>query len=66
MPLGGEAWKTSRILLPPELHGRTFRHVLTGAEVLPTAAGGDEWIFAGQVFETVPVGILTTTRPTNS
>ena len=58
-PLGGDAWKTSRILLPPELHGRTFRHLLTGAEIVPAAAGGDEWLFAGQVFATIPVGILT-------
>ena len=61
VPLGGEAWKTTRIILPPELRGRTFQHHLTGAEILPTAAGGDEWIFAGQVFETIPVGILRTT-----
>ncbi len=27
---------------------------------VPTAAGGDEWMFAGQVFDRVPVGIVTT------
>ena len=59
VPLGGDAWKTSRIILPPELHGRAFQHRITGAEVLPVAAGGEEWIFAGQVFADVPVGILT-------
>jgi (1->4)-alpha-D-glucan 1-alpha-D-glucosylmutase len=59
LPLGGDTWKTSRILLPPELHGRTFRHLLTGTELVPTAASGDEWLFAGQVFESVPVAILT-------
>ena len=60
VPLGGDAWKTTRIILPAELRGRTFQHHLTGAEILPTAAVGDEWIFAGQVFETIPVGILRT------
>jgi len=59
LPLGGEAWKTSRIILPPELRGRAFRHQVTGAEILPTAAGDDEWIFAGQVFDTAPVAIVT-------
>ncbi len=59
LPLGGEAWKTSRIILPPELHGRTFHHHVTGAEILSTGASGDQWIFAGQVFDTVPAGILT-------
>ena len=59
LPLGGEAWKTSRIILPPELHGRAFEHRITGVEVLPTSAGGEEWIFAGQIFDAVPVGMLT-------
>ncbi len=45
-------------MLPPELAGRVFRHVFTGAEIQPTSAGEQSWIFAGQVFETVPVGIL--------
>ncbi len=63
VPLGGDAWKTSRIILPPELHGRVFRHRITGVDVLPAAAGGDEWIFAGQIFDTVPVGILTSAQP---
>ena len=61
-PLGGDAWKTSRIILPPELHGRMFEHRITGGDVVPTSAGGEEWIFAGQVFDTVPVGILTSAR----
>jgi (1->4)-alpha-D-glucan 1-alpha-D-glucosylmutase len=58
-PLGGAAWKTSRMLLPRELADRTFRHALTGAEVRPISTGAEAWIFAGQVFETVPVGLLT-------
>jgi hypothetical protein len=58
-PLGGDTWKTSRIVLPFELHGRTFHHRITGAEIRPAAAAGEEWIFAGQVFDTIPIGILT-------
>ena len=54
----GEAWKTSRLLLPPELAGRTFRHELSGAELRATSAADESWLFLGQVFETVPVGIL--------
>jgi (1->4)-alpha-D-glucan 1-alpha-D-glucosylmutase len=60
IPLSGEAWKTTRVILPPALHGRMFRHEITGADIVPTAAGGNEWMFAGQVFERVPVGIVTT------
>jgi (1->4)-alpha-D-glucan 1-alpha-D-glucosylmutase len=57
-PIGAECWKTSRIMLPPELANRPFRHVLTGAEIRPTVAGTDAWLFGGQVFETVPIGML--------
>lgn len=58
-PIGGDTWKTSRILLPDSLSTRTFRHALTGAEIHPTTASSRSWIFAGQAFETVPVAILT-------
>jgi hypothetical protein len=57
-PVGGDAWKTSRVFLPPELGGLTYRHEITGAEVQPTSAGDGAWLFAGQLFETVPVAVL--------
>ena len=57
-PIGGDKWKTSRLLLPAELAGRTFTHEITGAEIRPTATADQSWIFLGQVFEHVPVGIL--------
>jgi (1->4)-alpha-D-glucan 1-alpha-D-glucosylmutase len=56
-PLGGAGWKTSRVILPPALADRTFRHEITGAEIRPTSAGGQAWIFAGELFETVPVAL---------
>jgi (1->4)-alpha-D-glucan 1-alpha-D-glucosylmutase len=59
LPVGGDTWKTSRIILPIELHGRSFRHQITGVDIAPVAAGGEEWIFTGQVFDTIPIGILT-------
>jgi (1->4)-alpha-D-glucan 1-alpha-D-glucosylmutase len=62
LPVGGDAWKTSRILLPPELHGCRFHHELSGAEIEPSSAGGDEWIFAGQAFDPAPVAILSVKR----
>ncbi|HEV3486681.1 MAG TPA: malto-oligosyltrehalose synthase, partial [Vicinamibacterales bacterium] len=57
LPLGGDAWKTSRVLLPPELANRTFRHELTGVEIRPTVAESKAWLFVGQAFEHVPVAI---------
>jgi (1->4)-alpha-D-glucan 1-alpha-D-glucosylmutase len=58
IPLGGDAWKTSRVLLPPELSARTFYDALTGAEITPTSTGQESWIFAGQLFEHVPAALM--------
>jgi malto-oligosyltrehalose synthase len=58
LPLGGDAWKTSRIILPPALGARRFRHVLTGAEILPTVTSDAAWVLLGEVFDTVPVAML--------
>ena len=57
-PLGGECWKTSRVMLPPGLRDRVFRDVMTGAEIHPARAGENAWIFLGEVFQTLPVAIL--------
>jgi (1->4)-alpha-D-glucan 1-alpha-D-glucosylmutase len=57
-PIGMECWKTSRVLLPDELAGRTFRHALTGAEVRPMVGGAEVWLPVGQIFQTIPVGVL--------
>jgi (1->4)-alpha-D-glucan 1-alpha-D-glucosylmutase len=54
----GDAWKTSRVLLPPELAGRAFRHELTGTEIRSTVADDQSWVFLGEIFAHVPVGIL--------
>ena len=60
LPLGGECWKTSRIILPEALRNRTFLNVLTGEEVRPTEAAGQSWLFVGEVLKDVPVGMLKT------
>jgi maltooligosyltrehalose synthase len=60
VPLGGECWKTSRVMLPPELRDRVFRDVITGAEIRPASAGASAWIFLGEAFLTLPIAILKT------
>ena len=57
-PVGADTWKTSRVMLPDGLRHRIFRHILTGEEIHPTVTGEGGWIFAGQIFETLPVGML--------
>jgi (1->4)-alpha-D-glucan 1-alpha-D-glucosylmutase len=59
LPLGIDAWKTSRIILPQELHNRRLRDHLAGSEVAPTVVNGEQWLFAGQLFDRAPVAILT-------
>ncbi len=57
-PIGVDCWKTSRIMLPAEFADRTFRNELTGEDVKPTVTGSETWLFAGQIFRQVPVGML--------
>jgi (1->4)-alpha-D-glucan 1-alpha-D-glucosylmutase len=57
-PLGGDCWKTSRIMLPESMHDRTFRDVFTGSEIRPTVSSEEGWLFVGQLFERLPVAIL--------
>ena len=56
----GERWKTSRVLLPEGLRGRSFRDVFTGATVRPENGANGSWIFAGQALQTIPVAVLVT------
>jgi maltooligosyltrehalose synthase len=58
-PIGGAAWMTSRIILPDALGDRLYRHVVTGAEIRPVSSGAQHWVFVGQLFDTLPVAILT-------
>jgi (1->4)-alpha-D-glucan 1-alpha-D-glucosylmutase len=60
MPLGGGAWKTSRVLLPPPLADLAFRNAITGDDVSATRLGESAWLFLGQIFERLPLGILAT------
>jgi (1->4)-alpha-D-glucan 1-alpha-D-glucosylmutase len=54
----GDAWKTSRILLPDSLRDRRWRDVVTGRELQATRGAGQSWIFAGEAFESCPAAIL--------
>jgi (1->4)-alpha-D-glucan 1-alpha-D-glucosylmutase len=61
-PLGGERWKTSRVLLPAKLRDRTFRDVFTGAEIKPVITADQGWFFLGQAFQTLPIAMLKADR----
>jgi len=58
LPLGADCWKTSRVMLPPELRDRQFRDAITGMEIRATRAGESAWIFVGEALQTLPVAIL--------
>ena len=57
-PVGPDCWKTSRILLPPELGSRRYRNVLTGQWIEPTRTATQSWIFLGEALRVLPVGVL--------
>ncbi len=54
----GRAWQTSRVLLPDSLAGRRFADVMTGREVPVTRTSAEAWMFAGEVFQDCPAGLL--------
>jgi (1->4)-alpha-D-glucan 1-alpha-D-glucosylmutase len=54
----GDAWKTSRVHLPPSLADLTYRDVLTGAEIRAARSGGNAWLFIGQALRTLPVALI--------
>jgi (1->4)-alpha-D-glucan 1-alpha-D-glucosylmutase len=58
LPLGGESWKTSRIMLPATLGDREFRDEMTGVRLRPTRTNGMSWIFIGEALQTLPVAML--------
>jgi (1->4)-alpha-D-glucan 1-alpha-D-glucosylmutase len=58
VPLGGDCWKTSRVLLPDSLRDRTYRNVFTGDEVRVAMSGDRGWLFVGGLFDKLPVAIL--------
>ena len=57
-PIGPDCWKTSRILLPPELESRRYRNILTGQLIEPTRSATQSWIFVGEALRVLPVGVL--------
>jgi (1->4)-alpha-D-glucan 1-alpha-D-glucosylmutase len=54
----GDAWKTSRILLPAALASLTYRDAFTGNEIVPVRSADHAWFFVGQVLSTLPVALL--------
>lgn len=59
LPIGPASWRASRILLDRSLAATAYRNVLTGEEVRTVSHRTDSWLFAGEVFRTCPVALLT-------
>ena len=58
VPLGGECWKTSRVMLPETLHRRALRNIFTGEDIHTTMSADRAWLFVGELFDKLPVAIL--------
>jgi len=57
-PLGGDIWKDTALALPPDLAGKSYRHLFTG-EWLPAENLGDIIRFSlAAIFSHFPVAVL--------
>jgi (1->4)-alpha-D-glucan 1-alpha-D-glucosylmutase len=57
-PLGGDAWKTSRVMMPEALKSRRFTDAITGREIPIVHGNGEAWIFVGEALRYCPVALL--------
>jgi (1->4)-alpha-D-glucan 1-alpha-D-glucosylmutase len=57
-PLGEAVWGDSGILLPQDLGGSSFVHVVTGEIIAPVSNGRGRVLPAADVFRTSPVALL--------
>ena len=57
----GVSWRLTRLVLPPELAGRSFRNIFTQKVVQPQLNGGDAGLSLVEVLEEWPVAILVDT-----
>jgi len=58
----GEAWRTSRIMLPPALATLSYADAITGAAIRPVTTASASWVFVGQTLSVLPVALLVTDR----
>ena len=54
----GPAWATSRVLLPPDTRGGTWRDVLTGTELTLNETASERWFFLAQALHLLPAAVL--------
>ena len=54
----GDAWRTSRVLLPAAFAALTFTDVLTGAIARPVTSPSGSWLFVGQCLDVLPVALI--------
>jgi (1->4)-alpha-D-glucan 1-alpha-D-glucosylmutase len=65
-PTGSEAWRDTRLALPPEWSGLVFRDLLTGTTIAPAQAGANPWIAVATILSTCPVALLWAGRSVSS
>jgi len=58
----GEAWRTTRLLLPPPFAALTFTDTFTGATLRPVTSASGSWLFVGQALDLLPVALLVSSR----
>ena len=62
-PLGAEVWGQTRLLLPAQMAGRTYRNLFTGESIAADVNGGPPGLLLGTVLGRFPVALLECCRP---
>jgi (1->4)-alpha-D-glucan 1-alpha-D-glucosylmutase len=57
-PLGPVIWETTRLLLPPELAGRSYRNLFTGETLVPDHQDGTSSLSLAATLADFPVALL--------
>jgi (1->4)-alpha-D-glucan 1-alpha-D-glucosylmutase len=58
LPIGAMTWQTTRVMLPPDLAGRSWRNLLTGEPVKVRALRADRWMLVADILSSFPIALL--------
>jgi (1->4)-alpha-D-glucan 1-alpha-D-glucosylmutase len=58
-----DVWRTSRVILPPDLADGIYRNLFTGETVRPMSARRESWVLVGEALASCPVALLMREAP---
>jgi (1->4)-alpha-D-glucan 1-alpha-D-glucosylmutase len=61
-PLGREVWGDTRIIIPFDSIGSSYRNVFTGETLTSVADGENSFLYAADALKTFPVALLASIK----